>query len=62
MRGGGGKKKKQGKSLCFVCRLSSFTLKQLKKKISGLKRRGKEADVEHRNTARGSTAHPFSPG
>lgn len=59
------RQRSKGRSLCFVCHLSSFTLKQFffpLKKISGLKRRGKEADVEHRNAARGSTAHPFSPG
>lgn len=46
----GSEAKEQGekKSLCLVCRRSSFTLKQFKKnKRIKKERRGKEADVEH---------------
>lgn len=51
---------KQG-NVCVLFAISVLLHKNSYKKIRGLKKRGKEADVEHRNAALGSTAHPFSP-
>lgn len=51
---------KQG-NVCVLFAISVLLHKNSYKKIRGLKKRGKEADVEHRNAALCSTAHPFSP-